>query len=254
MNEIESACRKAGQFQLTHFRSVKPGQITDKGLNQLVSFVDIESEKMLVEDLGKLTPGCRFITEEDTSTGDASGRFTWIIDPLDGTTNFLHGLGAFSISVALYENGAPVACAVYIPVWNEMFTASRGHGAWLNGEKIQVSDADSLKNSLIATGFPYYDFGHMQQYLSALHLLMKNTHGLRRMGSAAIDLAYTACGRFEGFFEYGLSAWDVAAGVLLIEEAGGKVSDISGGNDYIFGREILASCPGIFDEFYHSVV
>jgi myo-inositol-1(or 4)-monophosphatase len=242
------ACRVVGDFQLQHFRSVKSEAITDKGLNQLVSFVDVESEKMLVKSLQKLKPDAGFITEEETAQGQSHNANVWIIDPLDGTTNFLHGLQVFSISIALMENNVITAGVVYSPAMDEMFCAEKGFGAFLNDNPIQVSKTEDLRSSLIATGFPYYEFQQTQSYLQLLGELMKSTHGLRRMGSAAIDLAYTACGRFDGFYETGLNAWDVAAGALLVEEAGGKVSDFSINQNHLFGKQIVAANPRVYRE------
>jgi myo-inositol-1(or 4)-monophosphatase len=248
-DEVVRICEEAGQFQLTHFRQISADKVSDKGLHQLVSFVDVETEKMLVKELGDLVPEAGFITEENTIETNADKDYVWIIDPLDGTTNYLHGLPAFSISVALAFKHAPQVGIVHLPVWEETFAAVKGNGATLNGLKIEVTTIDSLDESLIATGFPYYEFGQMDQYLSVLRQLMKQTHGLRRMGSAAIDLAYTACGRFDGFYEIGLNAWDVAAGALIVVEAGGVVADFSGGPGWLFGKSILASGPGLFPSF-----
>lgn len=247
--EIEKLCREAGAFQLKHFRSVRPDEITDKGVNQLVSFVDVETEKLLVAGCQKLTPNCAFITEENTSVGNSSSHIQWIIDPLDGTTNFLHGLSAFSISIAMVKNGQLYAGAVYIPMWDEMFTAVVGKGAFKNGVPISVSQNNQLSQTLVATGFPYYEYEEMEPFMSVLRTLMKRTRGLRRMGSAAIDLAYTASGHFDAFFESGLHAWDVAAGILLVQEAGGIVSDYSGGSDFLYGKKIIASSAQIYSEF-----
>ncbi|MFN5218395.1 MAG: inositol monophosphatase family protein [Sphingomonadales bacterium] len=245
---IMEACKTAGDFQLQHFRSVSSDAVSDKGLNQLVSFVDVESEKILVQKMQKIRPEAGFITEENTAPQHADNSAVWIIDPLDGTTNFLHGLQVFSISVALMENGEITAGVVYAPAMNEMFCAEKGKGAYLNNHPIRVSETRHLKTSLIATGFPYYEFQQTAAYLALLGELMKSTHGLRRMGSAAIDLAYTACGRFDGFYETGLNAWDVAAGALLVEEAGGLVSDFHEQPNHLFGRQILAANPHVYQE------
>jgi myo-inositol-1(or 4)-monophosphatase len=254
LKDVVDLCKEAGDFQLLHLRTVKHDQIQSKGLNQLVSFVDIETEKMLVTGLEKIVPGSTFITEENTAEQNRKSDKYWIIDPLDGTTNYLHGLGAFSISVAYVEFGEIKLGVIYIPVWDEMFSATLDKGAFLNGERIQVSTTSRLTDSLIATGFPYHEFEGMDGYLETLKVLMKGTHGLRRMGSAAIDLAYVACGRFDGFFESGLHAWDVAAGVLLIEEAGGHVSDFKGENDFVFGKSIVASGNAIYPAFSRTIM
>jgi len=248
------ACRSAGEFQLNHFQHVTSDAVTDKGLNQLVSFVDVESEKMLVERLQKIRPDAGFITEENTAPKATENPVVWIIDPLDGTTNFLHGLQVFSISVALMEHGVITAGVVYAPALNEMFCAERGKGAFLNDNTIRVSGVCHLSASLIATGFPYHEFQQSAAYLSLLEVLMKKTHGLRRMGSAAIDLAYTACGRFDGFYETGLNAWDVAAGALLVEEAGGKVSDFHSRSNYLFGKQIVAAAPGVYSDLQSNTL
>lgn len=252
--EVIRLCKQVGDFQLQHFRQVEAGAISDKGLNQLVSFVDVESEKMLVAGLRHLRPDAGFITEEETAPDEREGHAHWIIDPLDGTTNFLHGLQVYCISVALVGAGNRIELGVvHAPAMGETFSAIRGGGARLNGNPIRVSDVPRLKNSLIATGFPYYEFQKTEQYLRLLGILMRETHGLRRMGSAAIDLAYTACGRFDGFYEMGLNAWDVAAGALIVEEAGGEVSDFSGGTEYLFGKQILASNALLKQEFQQLV-
>lgn len=236
---INAAVYRTGQYIREQRKGFSFDKVSDKGLNQLVSYVDIEAEKQLVQALSELLPEAGFITEENTSD---VGRqtYNWIIDPLDGTTNFIHNLPVYSVSVALALGNEILAGAVYEIGRDELFAAHKNGGAWLNGERISVSVIGELKNALMATGFPYYDFEQMEAYLKVLRALMQSTHGLRRMGSAAVDLAYVACGRFEGFFEYGLNAWDVAAGVLLVQEAGGIVTDFQGGNDYLFGKSIVA--------------
>lgn len=253
--EVKNICEQVGAIALNvgeFIRNERAGfnleKVKDKGLNQLVSYVDVTAENKLVEELKKVLPEAGFITEEETKD-DTTKEYKWIIDPLDGTTNFIHGLPCYSISIALMKGDEVIVGVVYEINRNENFYAWKGGGAYMNGQPIQTSNATSLKDSLLATGFPYYDFGQMQDYLKVLEILMQRTHGLRRFGSAAVDLAYTACGRFEGFFEYGLSPWDVAAGTLIVQEAGGKVTDFSGNNDYIFGKEIVAGTTGMYDEF-----
>lgn len=218
----------------------KASSIEYKGLNDLVSFVDKEAERKIVDGLAALLPEAGFIAEEGTSTikGD---RYNWVIDPLDGTTNFIHGLPVFAISIALMDDDAVVLGVVLEINRNECFYAIKGGKAFCNGQKIKVSDAPTLQDSLLATGFPYYNFNKMENYLAILKDYMQKTHGLRRMGSAAVDLVYVACGRFEAFFEYNLKPWDVAAGTLIVQEAGGRVSDFKDGGDFIFGGELLAA-------------
>jgi myo-inositol-1(or 4)-monophosphatase len=247
LDSIIDICHMVGVFQLKNFRSVSADSITDKGLNQLVSFVDVESEKMLVAKLAELRPDAGFITEENTAPAAQQNQTVWIIDPLDGTTNYLHGLQIFSISIALMEHGQLAAGVVYIPALGETFSAAKGCGAFLNNKPIKVSKTKNLSESLIATGFPYHEFQQTEAYLRLLGELMRGTHGLRRMGSAAIDLAYTACGRFDGFYETGLSAWDVAAGALIVQEAGGVVTDFKKTDQYIFGKQIVAGNPSIME-------
>jgi myo-inositol-1(or 4)-monophosphatase len=237
MNQISSLLRTIGVFQLAEQQKVKHSDVSEKSLNQLVSYVDIESEKMLVEGLLKITPDAGFLTEEKTTT-KVNKELYWIIDPIDGTTNYLFGHTKFCISIALYENQKPVYAAVYVPADDELFSAD-ATGAYLNGTKFTCSNR-SLTDSLLATGFPYYNFDEMDAYLSLLNKLMKTTKGIRRMGSAAIDLAYTAIGRFDGFFELNLSPWDVAGGAYIVQQAGGIVSDFQETKNFVFGTSIVA--------------
>lgn len=247
--KVETIAKNVGEFQLLHWNQVKADAIQDKGLNQLVSFVDQQSEQMLVDQLKELLPISTFIGEEKAPNNRELTEFTWIIDPLDGTTNFLHGLPVFSISIALMNHQTPILGVVYCPALSESFTALKNQGAYLNGNPIQVAKNVHLKDTLIATGFPYYQFEKVEEYLQVLSTFMKKTHGLRRMGSAAIDLAYTACGRFDAFFEMNLSPWDIAAGIVLVEEAGGVCSDFSGNGNIIFKNEIVASSQEIYAPF-----
>lgn len=227
------------------------GGIDEKGLNQLVTEVDKNLELALVDEFKKLIPDSDFLAEEHHANAEL-GELTWVIDPIDGTTNFVHQLPMYSISVAFFIEKKPVYGAVYIPPLAELFHADVW-GAFLNDQPIQVASNTQLSDTLLATGFPYYDFEFMDEYLQVLGIFMEGTRGLRRMGSAAIDLAYTACGRFDGFFEYGLSPWDVAAGAFIIQQAGGKVVDFKGGDNYLTGREIIACSTDIFKPFYQVV-
>jgi myo-inositol-1(or 4)-monophosphatase len=223
-----------------------------KGKNDFVSHVDKTAEKQIVESLAKLLPESGFIAEEGTSSkkGDI---YNWIIDPLDGTTNFIHGLPCFSVSIALMRDKELVMGVIYEINLDECFYAWENSKAFLNGKEISVSKAPTLSDTLLATGFPYYDYGKMEEYLGLLSYFMKNTHGLRRLGSAATDLAYVACGRFDGFYEYCLKPWDVAAGAFLVQQAGGKVTDFKGEDNYIFGKEIVAGNDACFNEFLGKV-
>ena len=238
--KLAAICRETGAFILAESENFNKGKVEyKKGFSDMVSYVDKEAERKLVEALGVLVPGSGFIAEEGTGK-KVEGGFNWIIDPLDGTTNFIHKLPVFAVSVALIKGDDLVAGVVYEINRDECFYAWKGGGAFCNDRPIAVSEVTKLEDSLLATGFPYYDFNYMDKYLKILDVLMKKTHGLRRMGSAAVDLVYTACGRFEGFFEYNLNAWDVAAGVLIIQEAGGIVTDFKGESDFLFGRELIA--------------
>jgi myo-inositol-1(or 4)-monophosphatase len=244
--------RSAGAFIKHEAATFDRSKIEMKGFNDLVSYVDKQAEAQLVNDLRKLLPEAGFITEEDTAT-ERGEKYNWIIDPLDGTTNFTHGLLHFGVSIGLMEGDKMVLGVIYAPMQDECFYATKGNGAYLNDKQIRVSDAPALKDSLIATGFPYYDFGLTQQYLQVLGAFMGASHGVRRIGSAALDLAYVAAGRFEGFFEYNLNAWDVAAGVIIVQEAGGKLSKFTEGCDFIFGREIVASNGNIHPEMLQTI-
>jgi myo-inositol-1(or 4)-monophosphatase len=209
-----------------------------------VSYVDETAEKMLVDGLRSILPEAGFITEESTTAAESKW-FTWVIDPLDGTTNFIHGLPVYSVSVGLLQNGKPVMGIVYEPNRDELFYAWQHSPAYLNGQVIRVSQTAELAQSLLATGFPYYDFDTMQHYLNTLDELMKTTRGMRRMGSAAVDLVYVACGRFDGFFEYGLQPWDVCGGAFIVQQAGGKVTEFSGSENFIFGKTIVAASSAL---------
>jgi len=223
-----------------------------KGFNDLVSYVDKTAEEILVNGLRKILPGCGFITEENTA-GSTNEQYKWIIDPLDGTTNFVHGVPCYSVSVALISNTELILGIVHEVNLNECFYSWMGSVAYLNGKQISVSSRSKLSDSLIVTGFPYTNFSRMKEYMEIFDFCMRNTHGIRRPGSAAVDLAYVAAGRFEAFYEYGLNSWDVAAGIFLVQQAGGKVSDFSGGNDFVFGKEIIATNKFVFDEFLEVV-
>lgn len=240
--------RETGKFLRAEYGNFSSSKVETKGLHDFVSYVDKEAEKSLVKGLKKILPEAGFIVEEETET-QRGDRFNWIVDPLDGTTNFIHGLSPFAISIALMENNNTVLGVVYEIMLNECFYASQGGAAFLNGKEIKVSQAIAIKDCLIATGFPYYDYERIQPMLKSLEHFMKNSHGVRRLGSAATDLAYVACGRFDAFYEYSLHAWDVAAGAFIVKQAGGKVSDFSLGDNYIFGKEIIATNKGVYDEF-----
>jgi myo-inositol-1(or 4)-monophosphatase len=247
-NDCKNIILEAGNYIQKEALNFNKDTVETKSINQLVSYVDKTAEGILVDGLKKLIPNCTFYTEEATSEREL-GEWTWVIDPLDGTTNYIHGLNVYSVSVGLMKQDTCVMGFVYDITRNEMFSAQKHEGAFLNNQAIKISNVSLLSDALLATGFPYYDFARMPQYIEVLKDFMKNTHGLRRMGSAAIDLAYTACGRFDGFFEYALSPWDVAGGSIIVEEAGGIVTDFKGGSNFIFGNSIIAANPKLFNEF-----
>jgi len=238
--KVISIVRLTGNFIRKEALQFDVQKIEYKGLNDMVSYVDKTAEQKLVQNLEKLIPDVGFITEEKTinRTGKT---YSWIIDPLDGTTNFIHGIPTYGISVALYEDGLPVIGVVYELNRGEMFYSYKGGPALMNKKEIRVSTNPDLKSSLLATGFPYYQFDKQPQYLKLLTEMMQKSHGVRRIGAAAIDLVYTACGRFDAFFEYNLQQWDFAAGCFIVQQAGGEVYDFAGGNDYFTKREILAT-------------
>ncbi len=246
--QVVDLSREMGYFLHEEIERLKEEDIEVKSLNNFVTYIDKQTEARLVKALGDILPSSGFIAEEK-DYGKLSNEYNWIIDPLDGTTNYIHGVPAYCISIALQYKKEIVVGVIHEPNLNETFYAWKGGGAFLNGEKISVSGKKKLKDSLIATGFPYHDYSQMENYMKTFHYLMRHSHGVRRLGSAALDLAYVACGRYDGFYEYGLSPWDVAAGTLIVQQAGGKNSDFKGGENYIFGKEIVASNANIFEEF-----
>lgn len=250
--QVIAITRLVGNFIRKESMDFNADKIEHKGLNDLVSYVDKTAEAQLVDNLSKLLPGAGFTTEEDTVNTQGK-TYNWIIDPLDGTTNFIHGLPTYSISIALYEEEQPVLGIVYEINQAEMFHTYKGGAAYLNNNQIQVSKRNALADSLLATGFPYYQFEKQPQFMQLLAELMQKTHGIRRIGSAAVDLAYVACGRFEGFFEYNLNSYDVAGGAYLVQQAGGKVMNFSGGDEFIEKREMLATNGKIDIEILEAI-
>lgn len=251
-SKVIAIARLTGNFIRKESMSFDARDIEYKGLNDLVSYVDKNAEKLLVRNLSKLIPDAGFITEEETI--DSVGKnYTWIIDPLDGTTNFIHGLPTYSISIALYEEDQPVIGVVYEINRGEMFSTFKGGAAYLNNKEIHVSKNSNLSQSLLATGFPYYQFDKLPQYIALFTEMMQRCHGLRRIGSAAVDLAYVACGRFDGYFEYNLNSYDVAAGAYLVQQAGGKIMNFAGGSEFIATREILATNGLVTDELLKTI-
>ncbi|MHB1373754.1 MAG: inositol monophosphatase family protein [Thauera sp.] len=221
--------------------------VQSKSPNDFVTEVDRAAEQAIIEVLRDAFPGHGILAEESGESGPES-EFNWIIDPLDGTTNFIHGLPQYAVSIAQTKNGVLEHAVVYDPNTNEMFTASRGSGAFLNDRRIRVSRRTRLNEALIGTGFPFRQLDHVDAYLAMFKELTQRTAGIRRPGAASLDLAYVAAGRFDGFWEMGLSPWDMAAGVLLIQEAGGLVSDLSGEANYLTTGNVVAGTPKIFGQ------
>ena len=243
-NNVIQISKEVGAFLLREQNDFKKEKIETKGLNDFVSYVDKAAEQKVGHALLELLPEAGFIGEEGEFT---LGRkeICWVVDPLDGTTNFIHLLPMYCTSVALMIDEEVVLGVIYNPVLDECFSAFKGGGPYLNGKTISVSNTLLMENSLIATGFPYTNFDRADEYVNAFDVFMHKSRGLRRYGSAAIDLAYIACGRFDGFWECGLNAWDVAAGSIIVEEAGGKVTDFSGTGNFVFGGEIVAANPAV---------
>lgn len=249
---VVKTAKKAGAFIKKERDTFTKDKIEMKGLNDMVSYVDKTAEKMIVDDLNEILPEAGFFVEENSAGGKRE--YNWIVDPLDGTTNYIHGIPCYAVSIALEHNGEIILGVVYEVSRNECFTAVQGKGAYLNNNPINVSDNKKLSESLIATGFPIYNFSKLDGYMKTLSYMMQHTHGVRRIGAAAADLCYLACGRVDAFFEYNLNAWDVAAGALIIEEAGGTVTDFKDGNNWLYGKEIIATNGLLKDEFGDVVI
>lgn len=242
----------AGQFLKKELTEFKTESIERKGFNDFVSYVDKTSEKMIVEKLQKILPEAGFIAEEGTNSTQGE-RYNWIIDPLDGTTNFIHGVPLFCVSIGLADGDDIISGVVLEVNQDECFSAWKNGGAYLNNKAIHVSKTPKLEESLLATGFPYYEFDRMPQYLDLFGYFMQHTRGIRRLGSAAADLAYVACGRYDGFYEYSLKPWDVAGGAIIVKEAGGLVTDFSGGKNWLYGQELVSGNYNLFQEFLTQI-
>ena len=243
------AALQAGQLIRSSVGRLEESMVREKNVHDLVTEVDEASQELLVDRLLRWDTSAHILAEEgDLSEGaEQVDGFRWIIDPLDGTTNFTHGMPPYAVSIGLQHEGRLVMGVVLdVGRW-ELFTTVRGHGVFVDGVRARVSKRDRLDESLLATGFPYKRFEYIEEFLGLLGNVLKNARGIRRTGAAAVDLAYVACGRYEGFFEMGLNPWDVAAGTLMVEEAGGRVTDYTGRSDRLFGRQILATNGAIHD-------
>ena len=272
LNVAVKAARRAGRIINRASLDLERVLVSRKQQNDFVTEVDRASEEAVIDTLLSAYPDHWILAEESgflTSTRGGDGRpqvvpgvsdgtpqgladavraaeNVWIIDPLDGTTNFIHGLPQFAVSIAHMQRGALMNALVYDPSRDELFTATKGRGAFLNDRRIRVSKRQRIDESLIGTGFPFRRIGDVDRYLGMLKRVMERTAGVRRPGAAALDLAYVACGRYDGFFELGLAPWDVAAGALLISEAGGLITDLTGEGDYLFGETVVAATPKVF--------
>jgi myo-inositol-1(or 4)-monophosphatase len=241
------AARRAGNVITRGARDLDLLTVTAKGPKDFVSEIDHAAEAAIVETLHGVYPDHAILAEEGTARDrNADAEYVWIIDPLDGTTNFLHGFPQYCVSIALAHKGTVTQGVIYDPIRNDLFTASRGRGAFLNERRIRVSRRQHLRDSLIGTGFPFRDGRHLDTWLSMMRSMIQHAAGIRRPGAAALDLAYVAAGYYDGFFEVGLNPWDVAAGSLLVLEAGGLVGDLSGEGNYLHGGQVIAATPKVF--------
>lgn len=246
--QVISLSKAAGEMVYAEIGRFGKSDVEYKGPHDLVTYVDKKSESFIIGELKKLLPEAGFIAEEDGHLKKAE-RYNWIVDPLDGTTNFIHKIPLFSVSIALTEYFEPIIGVVYEINLKECFYTWKNGPAFLNGKTIKVSETEILDQSLLATGFPYFDYFRLDPYIALFKDMIQNSRGVRSLGSAAVDLAYVACGRFGLFYEYGLSPWDIAAGALIVKQAGGQVTTFTGNGDFVFGKEIVASNQKVHEEF-----
>jgi myo-inositol-1(or 4)-monophosphatase len=250
--DVQELAINTGEFIRNEQHRLSSGNIQAKGLHNYVTYVDTAAEERIISGLKLLLPGSGFIAEEGT-TSTRGEQYNWVIDPLDGTTNFIHGFPPYAISIALLDGEKAILGVVYEITAGECFYAWKDSQAYLNGKVIGVSETETVSQSLIATGFPYTNFARIGPFLQSFKYFLKNSHGIRRLGSAATDIAYVACGRLEAFYEYGLHPWDVAAATLILRQAGGLTSDFSGGDNWMYGEEIITCNANIFEEFLHLI-
>jgi myo-inositol-1(or 4)-monophosphatase len=249
LNVMIAAARKAGRRLIRDYGEIENLQVSMKGPADFVSNADKRTEAQLIEELQKARPGYCFLTEEHGAIDGPDKTHRFIIDPIDGTTNFLHGIPHFAISIGLERDGQLVSGLIFNPVTDEMYVAEKGGGAFLNDKRLRVAARRELNKTLLATGIPFLGRPGHEVFSAELAAAMATTTGVRRFGAASLDLAYVAAGRFDGFWERGLNAWDVAAGILLVREAGGVVTDLNGGSDALNAGHILAT-----NEHLHSLI
>ncbi|RWD63509.1 inositol monophosphatase family protein [Mesorhizobium sp.] len=240
LNVMVQAAMKAGRSLSRDFGEVQNLQVSMKGPGDYVSQADRKAEEIVYAELSKARPGYAFLMEERGAVEGEDAQHRWIVDPLDGTTNFLHGIPLFSVSIALERQGQIVAGVVYNPAMDELYTAERGGGAFMNDRRLRVAGRSKLTDAVIGCGVPHLGRGQHGNFLIELRNVMAEVSGVRRLGSAALDLAYVAAGRMDGFWETGLSSWDIAAGILLVREAGGFVSDMDGAQNMLENGEVVA--------------
>ncbi|HOY39861.1 MAG: inositol monophosphatase [Bacteroidales bacterium] len=249
---VESIAGEAASLIRNERSKLQSSEIEIKGLNDLVTYIDKSSEQFIVESLKDIVPNAGYITEENSIKPEKAD-YQWIIDPLDGTTNFVHGLQPYAVSIALMYRSTTLLGVVYEITGSECYSAIKSKGAFMNSKRIKVSSTSNIKNSLYVTGFPVSNFSRNKEYFRLMDYLIQNSHGVRRLGSAAADLAFVACGRLDAFYEYDLKPWDVAGGAIIVEEAGGRVGDFSGLPNHIFGKEIIASNSLIFSDLQNII-
>jgi len=255
LNIAVKAARRAGQIINRASMDVGHLKVSVKQQSDFVTEVDRAAEAAIIDTLREAYPQHAILAEESGATAGSKGdsEYQWIIDPLDGTTNFIHGFPQYAVSIGLAHKGSMAQAVVYDPTRNELFTASKGGGAYLNDKRLRVSKRDKLAEALIGTGFPYRMFDHVDAYLAIFKEMTQKSAGMRRAGAAALDLAYVAAGRLDGFWEFGLSPWDMAAGSLLITEAGGLVGDLAGESDYLATGNVIAGNPKIFSQLLQLI-
>ena len=242
---MQDAAAKAAKSIRRDFGELENLQVSKKGLADYVSAADVKAEKYLREELLRVRPGYGFLGEEEGLTEGTDKSHTWIVDPIDGTTNFLHAIPHFAINIALERDGAIVAAVTYNPISDDLFWAEKGKGAYQNNRRLRVSARLRMDEALLATGIPFLGHGQHAKFLKELHQISAKVSGVRRFGSAALDLAYVAAGRFDGYWERDLKPWDMAAGLLLVTEAGGKVTNADGGEDILGSGTICAANPDL---------
>ncbi len=240
---MTGAAQKAAKGLRRDFGEVEQLQVSHKGPSDFVSAADIKAEKVLRAELAKARPRFGFLMEEGGEVKGEDGHHRWIIDPIDGTTNFLHGIPHFAISIGLEMDGDIIAGLIFNPITDEMFYAEKGKGAFLNDKRLRVSSRNNLLDSVIATGIPFHGRPGHKPFLKQLERVMGGVAGIRRMGAASLDLAYVAAGRCDGFWEIGLQPWDIAAGIILVREAGGYITEIDGGKNALYTGNVLAANP-----------